>query len=98
MISLSSAFTIEVTTNFAMVFLSFGVGLDPRQREVFGPALGPIFVGLIVGMCSFFTGVSRDGYTGFCMYAPFLPSFLPSFLHIPSILPDQQPRACGVVG
>ncbi|CEL07054.1 hypothetical protein ASPCAL10219 [Aspergillus calidoustus] len=65
MISLSSAFTIEVTTNFAMVFLSFGVGLDPRQREVFGPALGPIFVGLIVGMCSFFTGVSLDGYTGF---------------------------------
>jgi hypothetical protein len=49
-----------------MVFLAFGVGLDPRQREVFGPALGPIFVGIIVGGCSFLTGISRDGYTGFC--------------------------------
>ncbi|KAL2830709.1 aquaporin-like protein [Aspergillus pseudoustus] len=64
-ISIGSAFTIEATTDFALVFLSFGVGLDPRQREVFGPALGPIFVGLIVGMCTFFTGFSRDGYTGF---------------------------------
>ncbi|KAL2819736.1 aquaporin-like protein [Aspergillus granulosus] len=65
MISTGSAFVIEATTDFAMVFLSFGVGLDPRQREVFGPALGPIFVGIIVGMCTFFTGISREGYTGF---------------------------------
>jgi hypothetical protein len=66
LVSLASAFTIETTTDFAMVFLAFGVGLDPRQREVFGPALGPIFVGIIVGGCSFLTGISRDGYTGFC--------------------------------
>ncbi|KAL3452333.1 aquaporin-like protein [Aspergillus insuetus] len=65
LVSLASAFTIEATTDFAMVFLAFGVGLDPRQREVFGPALGPIFIGIIVGGCSFLTGISRDGYTGF---------------------------------
>jgi hypothetical protein len=33
-----------------LIFLSFSVGLDPRQREVFGPALGPVFVGIIPSM------------------------------------------------
>ncbi|KAL3455807.1 aquaporin-like protein [Aspergillus heterothallicus] len=64
-VSVGSAFTIEATTDFALVFLAFGVGLDPRQRQVFGPALGPILIGVIVGMCTFFTGISREGYTGF---------------------------------
>ncbi|KAL2830523.1 aquaporin-like protein [Aspergillus cavernicola] len=62
---LHSAFTIEFTTDFALIFLSFGVGLDPRQRSVFGPALGPILVGFVLGICTFFTGFSRPGYTGF---------------------------------
>ncbi|KAL4903047.1 hypothetical protein BDW74DRAFT_180337 [Aspergillus multicolor] len=64
-ITLRSAFTIEFTTDFALLFLSFGVGLDPRQRDVFGPALGPILVGFVLAMCTFFTGISRPGYSGF---------------------------------
>ncbi|KAL3469907.1 aquaporin-like protein [Aspergillus californicus] len=64
-ISTRSAFTIEFTTDFALIFLSFGVGLDPRQRAVFGPALGPVLVGSVLGMCTFFTGITRPGYTGF---------------------------------
>lgn len=64
-VSVGSAFAIEFTTDFALIFLSFGVGLDPRQRSVFGPALGPIFVGIVLGMCTFVTGFSRIGYTGF---------------------------------
>ncbi|OQE90632.1 hypothetical protein PENNAL_c0011G07886 [Penicillium nalgiovense] len=64
-VSVGSAFTIEVTTDFMLIFLSFSVGLDPRQREVFGPALGPIFVGIILGITSFGTGYSQVGYTGF---------------------------------
>ncbi|EHK17775.1 uncharacterized protein TRIVIDRAFT_160074 [Trichoderma virens Gv29-8] len=64
-VSTGSAFAIEFITDFALIFLSFGVGLDPRQRSVFGPALGPIFVGLVLGMCTFVTGFSRVGYTGF---------------------------------
>lgn len=31
-------------TSFGLIFVAFGVGLDPRQREVFGPALSPILV------------------------------------------------------
>ncbi|KAI9373034.1 aquaporin-like protein [Aspergillus egyptiacus] len=60
-----SAFAIEFTTDFALICLSFGVGLDPRQRAVFGPALGPILVGVVLALCTFFTGFSREGYTGF---------------------------------
>lgn len=67
-VSVGSAFAIEFTTDFALIFLSFGVGLDPRQRSVFGPALGPIFVGIVLGMCTFVTGFSRIGYTGFCEF------------------------------
>ncbi len=67
-ISAGSAFAIEFTTDFALIFLSFGVGLDPRQRQVFGPALGPIFVGVVLGVCIFMTGFGRPGYTGFCTY------------------------------
>ena len=37
-------YTLETMTSFALVFVAFGVGLDPRQREVFGPALSPILV------------------------------------------------------
>ncbi|KAL4894282.1 aquaporin-like protein [Aspergillus ambiguus] len=64
-VSTGSAFTIEFTTDLALIFLSFSVGLDPRQQAVFGPALGPIFVGIVLGTCTFVTGFSRPGYTGF---------------------------------
>ncbi|KAL4863574.1 hypothetical protein BDV12DRAFT_177325 [Aspergillus spectabilis] len=65
LITLRSAFTIEFTTDFALIFFSFAVGLDPRQRAVFGPALGPILCGLVVAMLTFFTGITLPGYTGF---------------------------------
>lgn len=67
-VSVGSAFAIEFTTDFALIFLSFSVGLDPRQRSVFGPALGPIFVGISLGVCTFITGFARIGYTGFCEF------------------------------
>ncbi|KAJ5362335.1 hypothetical protein N7541_003179 [Penicillium brevicompactum] len=64
-VSSGNAFAIEFTTCFALIFTAFGVGLDPRQRDVFGPALGPIFVGLTLATCTFVSGFSREGYTGF---------------------------------
>ncbi|CAG7942800.1 unnamed protein product [Penicillium salamii] len=64
-VSSGNAFAIEFTTDFALIFTAFGVGLDPRQRSVFGPALGPIFVGITLATCTFVTGFSRVGYTGF---------------------------------
>jgi hypothetical protein len=41
------SYVLETMTSFVLIFIAFGVGLDPRQREVLGPALSPILVGLI---------------------------------------------------
>ncbi|KAF1970211.1 aquaporin-like protein [Bimuria novae-zelandiae CBS 107.79] len=58
------AFALETMSAFALLFIAFGVGLDPRQRSVFGPAVSPILVGLALGLCGFASGVARVGYTG----------------------------------
>lgn len=68
-VSTGSAFAIEFVTDVALILLSFGVGLDPRQRGVFGPTFGPILVGISLGLCIFSTSIIRPGYTGFCMYS-----------------------------
>ena len=60
----SSVFTIEVVSEILLLFLAFGVGLDPRQAEIFGPALAPIFVGLAVGSIALLTAYSLPGYGG----------------------------------
>ncbi|ETI25992.1 hypothetical protein G647_02769 [Cladophialophora carrionii CBS 160.54] len=60
----SSAFTVEVVGDLLLLVLAFGVGLDPRQREIFGPALGPIFVGLAAGSMALLTAYSLPGYGG----------------------------------
>ena len=58
------AFALEATMAMTLLFLVYGVGLDPRQKEVFGPALSPLLVGLSLGICTFATGVARVGYSG----------------------------------
>ena len=50
----------------ALVFLAFGVGLDPRQGKVFGPAFSPILVGATLGFATLASSVAREGYTGVC--------------------------------
>ncbi|KAH8673826.1 aquaporin-like protein [Xylariales sp. PMI_506] len=63
-ITIEQAFTTELVSCFIIVFLSFGVGLDPRQRQLFGPALTPILVGLCLGLVSFVTSDTASGYSG----------------------------------
>jgi glycerol uptake facilitator-like aquaporin len=64
LVPVGDAFALEFVCDLALLFMSFGVGLDPRQRQVFGPALGPIFVGLVLGIVSFGTSFTRPGYHG----------------------------------
>ncbi|PQE04639.1 hypothetical protein CJF30_00004416 [Rutstroemia sp. NJR-2017a BBW] len=45
-------------------FLSFGVGLDPRQAQLFGPKLGPFMVGCTLGLTSFASVGLAVGYPG----------------------------------
>ncbi|CUS06692.1 unnamed protein product [Tuber aestivum] len=58
------AFVIEFASCCIVLFIAFGVGLDPRQRDIFGPALGPMLIGLAIAIISFITGIMRQGYTG----------------------------------
>jgi hypothetical protein len=56
-----------------ILFFAFGVGLDPRQARVFGPALSPILIGFAVAFCSnWSSGVFKlldgAGYTGACKF------------------------------
>jgi glycerol uptake facilitator-like aquaporin len=60
-------FVIELMADFTLLFLAFGVGLDPRQKNMFSPAIGPILVGVVLGVLVFGTGVARTGYDGASM-------------------------------
>jgi glycerol uptake facilitator-like aquaporin len=60
-------FALEFMADLTLIFLAFGVGLDPRQKDTFGPALGPFLVGLVLGVLSFGTAIVRTGYGGASM-------------------------------
>ena len=56
-----------VLRHLASSALAFGVALDPRQRELFGPLGGPFAVGCSLGLVSFATAGLVPGYTGASM-------------------------------
>jgi glycerol uptake facilitator-like aquaporin len=60
----SNAFVIEFVFSLALLFMAFGVGLDPRQKQTIGPAMGPFLVGMTLGVLSFGSGFTRYGYGG----------------------------------
>ena len=55
---------METMGTLIIIQLSFGTGLDPHQREVFGPALAPILVGLSAALVLFSTAFALNGYSG----------------------------------
>ncbi|KAK5658434.1 hypothetical protein OQA88_1823 [Cercophora sp. LCS_1] len=57
-------FLNEICGSFALLFLAFGVGLDPRQAEHFGPHVAPLLVGVALGLVSFASSGMIAGYTG----------------------------------
>ncbi|KAF2031681.1 aquaporin-like protein [Setomelanomma holmii] len=63
MVTPGEAYALETMTSFVLIFIAFGVGLDPRQREVFGPALSPLLVGLAQCLVTFASGIARPGYS-----------------------------------
>ncbi|MCJ1404750.1 hypothetical protein MMC11_007976 [Xylographa trunciseda] len=65
-ISIGQAFIIEATSCFILTFLAFGVGLDPRQAELYGQ-LGPFLVGTALGLVSFASAGVIPGYPGASM-------------------------------
>jgi glycerol uptake facilitator-like aquaporin len=67
LVPIQDIFALEFMADFTLIFLAFGVGLDPRQKDTFGPALGPILIGIVLGVLSFGTSIPRLGYGGSCM-------------------------------
>lgn len=57
-------FVVELVSATILLFLAFGVGLDPRQAQIVGPALAPFLVGLASGTLAFSTAFTRYGYGG----------------------------------
>jgi len=64
LVSVSDVFVTEFMACSVLIFISFGVGLDPRQSKVIGPSLSPVLIGLVFGALSIATGFSRYGYGG----------------------------------
>ena len=59
-----NAFVIEFVLSLLLLFIAFGVGLDPRQKQVIGPALSPFLVGMGLGVLSFGSAFTRYGHGG----------------------------------
>lgn len=64
LVPIQDAFTVELMTCMLLLFFAFGTGLDPRQREIVGPTLGPFLVGMSAASLTFGTGFVRYGYGG----------------------------------
>jgi glycerol uptake facilitator-like aquaporin len=63
----ADTFVVEFMATSLLLFIAFGAGIDPRQRETVGPALSPFLVGLGLGIISFGTAFARYGYGGASM-------------------------------
>jgi hypothetical protein len=52
--------------SLTLLFLAFGLGLDPRNSTTFGPALAPFLIGFSGAVILFAGGIARKGYLGAC--------------------------------
>ena len=66
-VPVADAFVVELISCLTLLFLAFGVGLDPKQKQIISPFLSPFLVGLSLAALSFGTGFSRYGYGGASM-------------------------------
>jgi glycerol uptake facilitator-like aquaporin len=60
----TQAFALETMGSLFLLFLAFGLGLDPRNQGSFGPALGVFLVGLASATTLFAGGIAIPGYLG----------------------------------
>lgn len=102
MTSVQSAFTIEFVGSLLLLFLAFGVGLDPRQAEMFGPALGPVLVGLAAGSTALSLSFAKPGYGGAALnparcFGVFVGSRFPSWAWVTWVAPLAASLFHGVV-
>lgn len=65
-VSEGQVYALEAMSCITLLTLAVGLGLDPREQEVFGPALALIQVAMSTGIIGFASGVALEGYSGSC--------------------------------
>lgn len=68
--SVGQLFVLEWVQVVTLIFVATGVGLDPRQASVFGPALSPILIALALALILFASNFAKPGYHGACRSLP----------------------------
>jgi glycerol uptake facilitator-like aquaporin len=63
-VPVADAFVVEFIFCTLLLFIAFGVGLDPRQQQIIGPTLAPFLVGAVLAVLSFSSGYTRYGHGG----------------------------------
>jgi glycerol uptake facilitator-like aquaporin len=63
-VDVDSAFALETMGSLFVLYLAFGLGLDPRNKGSFSPSVGPFLVGASSAVALFAGGVARPGYLG----------------------------------
>ncbi|KAK0636261.1 aquaporin-like protein [Bombardia bombarda] len=58
------ALLTEIMSTIALLLLAIGTGLDPRQQVMYGRQLGPLLVGLSMGLVTCASTGVAQGYTG----------------------------------
>lgn len=72
LVPVEDAFVLEFMFCLILLFLAFGVALDPRQSKVTGAAAAPWLVGMVLGVISWGSSFTRSGYSGACKFHPIL--------------------------
>ena len=62
--SAGQVFLNECFASLAYLYLTFGVGIEPKQGLLFGPRLAPLLAGGVLGLVTFATSGILPGYAG----------------------------------
>ncbi|KAE8374005.1 aquaporin-like protein [Aspergillus bertholletiae] len=102
LVPVNAAFIIEFFACLVLIFLAFGVALDPRQAKVFGHAAGPWLVGIVLGVVCWATAFTRPGYIGASLnparcFGVYVASEFPSYHWVHWVAPLAAAAAHGLV-
>jgi len=64
MVTPTQAYVFETMGSAALLFLLFGVGINPHQKHTYGPAYSVVLVALSFGLVSFISWPVIPGYSG----------------------------------
>jgi glycerol uptake facilitator-like aquaporin len=67
LVEVRQALVLEFMCTLSLIFIAFGVALNPRQERIYGPALAPWLVGLTLGLLTFGSSYEKPGYGGASM-------------------------------